>query len=451
MRKSCRIAFVSNYINHHQIPFCNAMNRLLEGGFTFVETEPMEDERVRMGWHEEERPGYVRRYYEEPRACRELILDQDMVLFGGTDEESYIKERLEAGKPVIRISERLYKEGQWKAVSPRGLWKKYHDHTRYRKGPVWLLCAGAYVASDFHIIRSYPGKMYCWGYFPETKTYDVDMLLRQKGYGEEKIPYLLWAARMIDWKHPELPVETARFLKEKGLAFHLDIIGDGELRAKTEALAAKYGLGDCVSFLGFQPPEQVRGYMEQADIYLFTSDRKEGWGAVANEAMNSGCALVADHMIGAVPFLVRNGENGLVYRDKRPARLFAAAERLLRDRKFCRELGREAYRTITEVWNAENAALRLLELIRTVAGAACGEADCAGADAAESAGKRTADSAEKKTAEGKTAGGMAGSGKRSAEMRDRPGEDGGYAPCAPARVLSEKRANILYTAERHRG
>lgn len=198
MRKSCRIAFVSNYINHHQIPFCNAMNRLLEGGFTFVETEPMEDERVRMGWHEEERPGYVRRYYEEPRACRELILDQDMVLFGGTDEESYIKERLEAGKPVIRISERLYKEGQWKAVSPRGLWKKYHDHTRYRKGPVWLLCAGAYVASDFHIIRSYPGKMYCWGYFPETKTYDVDMLLRQKGYGEEKIPYLLWAARMME-------------------------------------------------------------------------------------------------------------------------------------------------------------------------------------------------------------------------------------------------------------
>ena len=97
MRKSCRIAFVSNYINHHQIPFCNAMNRLLEGGFTLVETEPREDERVRMGWHEEERPGYVRRYYEEPRACRELILDQDMVLFGGTDEESYIKERLEAG------------------------------------------------------------------------------------------------------------------------------------------------------------------------------------------------------------------------------------------------------------------------------------------------------------------------------------------------------------------
>ena len=368
MRKSCRIAFVSNYINHHQIPFCNAMNELLEGGFIFVQTQPMEEERVQMGWHQERRPKYVRCYYEEPEACSQLIMDCDAVLFGGTDEESYITGRLEAGKPVIRISERLYKTGQWKAISPRGLRKKYHDHTRYRKAPVWLLCAGAYVASDFHIVRAYPGKMYCWGYFPETKHYDIDSLLNQKGYGKTRIPCLLWAARMIDWKHPELPVETARALKEKGLDFHLNIIGDGTLRPQTEALAKQYGLGDCISFLGYQSPEAVRRYMEQADIFLFTSDRQEGWGAVANEAMNSGCALVADHMIGAVPYLVRNGENGLIYQDGKREQLSAAAEKLVRDRALCSKLGKEAYRTITEVWNAENAARRLLELTRELIG-----------------------------------------------------------------------------------
>ena len=42
MKKSCKIAFVSNYINHHQIPFCDSMYRLLEGAFTFVQTERME-------------------------------------------------------------------------------------------------------------------------------------------------------------------------------------------------------------------------------------------------------------------------------------------------------------------------------------------------------------------------------------------------------------------------
>ena len=361
-----KVTFVSNYINHHQIPFCTAMNDQLQGGFAFIQTEPMEQERIRMGWHEAERPEYVRCYYEEEEFCRRLILESDVVLFGGTDEESYIVPRLEAGKPVFRYSERLYKTGQWKAVSPRGLRKKYHDHTRYRNAPVYLLCAGGYVASDFHIIRAYEGKRFCWGYFPETKTYDVNALLEQKGYGTEKIPYFLWAARMIDWKHPELALKAAKHLKEKGIAFHLDMIGDGELHPQMADYIESTGLGDCVTLLGYRTPEQVRGFMEKADIFLFTSDREEGWGAVANEAMNSGCALVADHMIGAVPFLIKSGENGLVYRDGDLGQFLELTEHLAGDRPLCKRLGEKAYRTIVEMWNAENAAERLMELIEAV-------------------------------------------------------------------------------------
>lgn len=366
MKKSFNVVFVSNYINHHQIPFCDAMYELLQGSFIFVQTEPMEEERMRMGWHEEEKPAYVRCFYEEEEFCRRAISACDMLLFGGTDEESYISERLESGRPIVRYSERLYKTGQWKAVSPRGLIKKYKDHTRYRRAAVYLLCSGAYVASDFHIVRAYPGKMYCWGYFPETRRYDLDDLMGGKGYAGREHPSLLWAARMIDWKHPELAVETARYLKERGLFFHMDIIGDGELRPRMEELAGRYGLQEEVSFLGFQSPEAVRQHMEKADIFLFTSDRQEGWGAVANEAMNSGCALVAGHMIGAVPFLVRNGENGFVYEDGRPEQLFALTERLVRDRELCGRLGRCAYETVVGTWNAENAAWRLTELMRRI-------------------------------------------------------------------------------------
>ena len=369
-----RIAFVSNYINHHQIPFCNAMHRLLKGNFTFIQTQGMEAERVKMGWHEEERPAYVKCWYEAEAECRSLVMDCDVVLFGGTDDESFIQERFKSGKPVIRLSERLYKTGQWKAVSPRGLCKKYFDHTRYRKSKVWLLCCGAYVPSDFHIVRAYPEKMYCWGYFPETRRYDLDRLFSEKGWMSEctegpdqdpakKQPYLLWAGRMIDWKHPELALEAAKYLKERGISFHLDMIGDGKMRDVIEARLNSYGLKGQVRLLGFQPPEQVRLAMEKADIFLFTSDRQEGWGAVANEAMNSGCALVADHMIGAAPYLINQGQNGYVYRDGCPEELFSLTEKLAVDRGLCQRLGRNAYRTIAENWNSENAASRLLKLI----------------------------------------------------------------------------------------
>lgn len=363
-----KITFVSNYINHHQIPFCNAMFRETDGRFVFIQTQPMEEERIQMGWQDGNCQEYLRRYYEDEELCKELIANSDVVLFGGCDDESYMEERLRAGKPVIRISERLYKTGQWKAISPKGLLKKYHDHTRYRNKAVYLLCAGAYVPSDFHIVRAYPQKMFCWGYFPETKHYDVDNLIKNKGFllTDRKVPYLLWAGRFIDWKHPQLPLQTAKYLKDQGLEFHMDMVGGGALEKEVRKLLYELQLEDCVTLVGYQTPTQVRERMEQADIYLLTSDRQEGWGAVANEAMNSGCALVANHMVGAAPYLIRQASNGYLYRDGEEQMLFETVEKLVRNREMCQSLGREAYETITGVWNAENAAKELMQLINEV-------------------------------------------------------------------------------------
>ena len=63
-----QVVFVSNYFNHHQLSFCDALYELLEGSFCFLQTQPMEEERVKMGWQAEERP------YEIGRAsCRERV------------------------------------------------------------------------------------------------------------------------------------------------------------------------------------------------------------------------------------------------------------------------------------------------------------------------------------------------------------------------------------------
>ena len=47
-----RLVFVSNYINHHQMPVSRELNRLCReqgGSYVFVQTEPMEQERVAIG------------------------------------------------------------------------------------------------------------------------------------------------------------------------------------------------------------------------------------------------------------------------------------------------------------------------------------------------------------------------------------------------------------------
>lgn len=356
-----KLTFVSNYINHHQIPVSTVLYEMLGEAYHFIQTQEMEQERVQMGWVADRSAlPYLKCWYEEPEVCRELVLDSDIVIFGGVEDERYITERLKSGKPLIRYSERLYREGQWKAVSPRGLLKKYKDHTKYRKSEIYLLCSGAYVASDFHIIRAYPDKMFKWGYFTETKQYDVDTLLAEKPGAMGEPVEILFAGRFLPLKHPEYALELAKRLADRGILFHLTMVGGGELEELLHAKAAAYGLEQYIDFAGYKSPQEVRGYMERADIFLMTSNYLEGWGAVLNEAMNSGCAVIADAKIGAVPFLLQHGQNGMVYADGSLEEFLEYGERLATDTKLRLTLGQNAYDTIVSFWNPQFAAKSLL-------------------------------------------------------------------------------------------
>lgn len=358
-----KLTFVSNYINHHQIPLAERLYGKLGKNYCFIQTMPMEKERAEMGWAADlKKIPYVKCFYEEQEECRRIIRESDVVIFGGVEDESYIEERLEAGKPVIRYSERIYREGRWKMISPRGLKKKYHDHIRYRKAPVYLLCAGAYVASDFELIKAYPDKKYCFGYFPAFREQDIEKLMEKKRKRMEKTGKVrfLFAARFLELKHPEYPVHLAKALKEKGIPFEMFLIGDGEEKEKVLSQIREGKVEKEVKLLGFLSPDSVREQMEEADIFLFTSDYREGWGAVVNESMNSGCALLAGHGIGAAPYLLRDGENGYVYRTGNEKEFIRLGIELAKDKERIWQFGRNSYRMIAGEWNEITAAERLL-------------------------------------------------------------------------------------------
>lgn len=371
-----KVTFVSNYINHHQIPVSNELYAQLGNDYHFVQTEPMEEERVKMGWGQAvNKLQYLLCFYEQPEVCRRLILDSDVVVFGGVEDEAYIAPRLEKGLFTIRYSERIYKEGQWKRISPRGLIKKYNDHIKYRKSDVYMLCSGGYVADDFSLIGAYPDKMLKWGYFPASYKYDLEELFAGKEKNE--VPVLLWTGRMIDWKHPEYAIQLAHELKKKGHKFSLKFIGEGEMKPELQRLVQELSLVDEVTFMDFMKPKEVRAQMEQADIYLMTSDRKEGWGAVVNEAMNSGCVVVASHMVGATPNLISHERNGLVFESDNVQSLTKEVEKVINNRCYRKEIGIHAYETIDTLWNPKVAAGRLLEFCKAKNMDAYREGPCA--------------------------------------------------------------------------
>lgn len=349
-----KIVFITNYFNHHQRPLSDALYRLTEGQFSFLETEPMRQERRDLGYGWDDLPAYVKNAYDSQTAKDDgicLVQDADVVIAGSVSEE-YLKQRIRQGKLVLRYAERPLKDGpEPLKYLPRLLrWSLRNP----RRKPVYLLAASAYAAEDYAKFGLFRNKAFRWGYFPEVK---MDLPAWEK---EECS--ILWVGRFLDWKHPDDALRAAVILRGRGLDFSLRFIGTGPMEQQLHEMTQELGLSDCVEFLGPMKPEQVRGYMERSSILLFTSDRQEGWGAVVNEAMSSGCAVIAGHEAGAVPYLIKNGENGYIYPGGDVQRMAQMTEHLLRSPEICRSLGCAARETMVRLWNAETAAQRLIEL-----------------------------------------------------------------------------------------
>lgn len=179
-------------------------------------------------------------------------------------------------------------------------------------------------------------------------------------------------------KHPELPILAAKRLKDHGYSFVIDMFGAGECEDRTKRLARELDVEDVVRFRGTMPNELLLKEMRRHKIFLFTSDRNEGWGAVANESMANGCALVASDAIGSAPWLVKNGENGFTFRSSATKYSFdspdgRALDNLVEKVKWlldnpedlCR-MRQAAVRTMRETWNPKVAAERLLKLIESL-------------------------------------------------------------------------------------
>ncbi len=363
-----KIAFVSNFLNHHQLPFCEELVRLTEGGFTFVALTPVPGERLSLGYYDMNKayPFVIRAYEsaEEMERAHSIAEEADVLLIGGIHDpiaNTFVAPRAEAGKLSFWYCERRYKRGLLRAFSPKNISILKSCHNAYKADKVYMLCASAYTAWDYGLSRSYIGKTFKWGYFPKVERYDIDELMAKKRKdGKTKI---VWCARFIPWKHPETMIALAKKLKRDGENFSIEMIGNGEMLEDFKKEIEKEGLCDVLHPLGSMSPEEVREHMKAANIFIFTSDYNEGWGAVMNESMNSACVVVASHAIGSVPFLVTHRENGLVYKNGSDASLYSAVKRLIHDPALCDRLGRQAYESIISEWAPEEAAKRFVTLV----------------------------------------------------------------------------------------
>ena len=357
-----KLVFLSNFFNHVQVSISDAFYELCDKQYYFIETTEVPEERRKGGFDILERPYVIRTWKgpEEERKAHEVSLEADVLICGSELLSlSYKKERLSRNKLTFEYSERWFKRGFINLFSKTNLTDHFYYHTRFKHAPFYKLCSSAYTPNDEYAMRSFIGKCYKYGYFPKVNELDIDSVLEAKDPSTVKI---IWCARFLGWKHPEMVVDLARRLAETGLDVQINMVGIGGLWERIRKSVADNNLGHILNLVGSAPNEKVLEMMREHHIFLLTSDRQEGWGVVVNEAMANGCCVVSSDAVGSVPYLIEDRVNGRLFRSEDSDSLYKAVYDLVVNKALREQYTRKAYKTISQEWSPERAAANFIEL-----------------------------------------------------------------------------------------
>lgn len=367
-----KLVFYSLVLNHHQASVADEFYKIMDNDYAFVETAECHDSKGGTDDYSQ-RPYLIRAWAnsDDYNKAMQMALEAEVCVFGGYEALPFEKARMRRGLLSFDMGERMLKRGWLNLASPRILKMIMAYHFGgWRNKPIYKLCCSAYTAVDSYKLLSYKGKCYKWGYFTQVdEKINVETSLDVSTPGSTT---LMWCSRLLVLKHPELPVQMAAKLKDKGYSFHIRMYGDEGNAAKHDTiyprkdlqkLIEQLGVQDCVELMGSRPNNEVLDAMRKSDIFLFTSDRLEGWGAVANESMANGCVLVASDAIGSSPFLIEQGVNGFMFRSQNVNSLTEKVEWLLDNHNLRKQMQKTAYLSMRDVWSPRKAAEALITLI----------------------------------------------------------------------------------------
>jgi glycosyltransferase involved in cell wall biosynthesis len=364
---SFSLAYCTNIWNHYMAAISAELAcQLGEDHFKMCLFERVYEEQLKLGW-----AGAVPDYKwiagppSSPRdmdRLRQIVCDADVAVLGACPREIQVA-RIATGKLTFVMSERMFKQPHagWRMLNPRYARGIRRFKKLANRENVHYLAMGAYAAEDVQRIGAYGDRIWSWAYFAEVAPQPP----QPRVGGPVRI---LWVGRMLAWKRVDLLLKAVAPLCKDLNFSRVDIVGAGPKENSLRRLARKLNLGDKCVFHAPVPPAQVRELMRQADIYVLPSNRYEGWGVVANEAMSEGAVLVANEQAGAARMLVEHGRTGFLFEDDNVADLTDILKTLLSDIALREKIRQAAWQSMHQLWHPRVGAERLVALSQGLRG-----------------------------------------------------------------------------------
>lgn len=177
--------------------------------------------------------------------------------------------------------------------------------------------------------------------------------------------HILYVGRLVELKGLHFLLEAMRKVKTRFSDVRLTVIGDGPMRSRYENMARSI-LGDSVTFLGAQPQNVVRKYLEQAYLFCMPSitmpsGEAETLGVVFLEAMAMKVPPVSFRS-GGIPEVILHGKTGYLAAEKNVDELAQYLTLLLEDEALRNRMGEAGRQWVAQEFNLkrQNAKLEAL-------------------------------------------------------------------------------------------
>ena len=180
------------------------------------------------------------------------------------------------------------------------------------------------------------------------------------GLGPDEGPLLLSVGHLIERKGHDLVIEALAALLPTLPQARLAIIGEGPEHAALQALAARLGVAQHVTFTGALPQTELPRWYSAADLLVLASSR-EGWANVLLEAMACGTPVVATRIWGT-PEVVASADAGCRVDERSGPALAQGVVRLLAALP-----ARAAVRAYAEGFSWDETSRRQVALFRALA------------------------------------------------------------------------------------
>jgi glycosyltransferase involved in cell wall biosynthesis len=127
----------------------------------------------------------------------------------------------------------------------------------------------------------------------------------------------LFAGKFEAKKNPLLLIRAFKKLYETNKNIHLTLVGDGVLKDEIINELKELSIQNEQPFtlLPFQNQSQMPSIYNKGDIFVLPSQGPgETWGLAINEAMASGCAVIASDKCGGAEDLIEDEKNGYIFK-----------------------------------------------------------------------------------------------------------------------------------------